>query len=370
VSPSAASPLRALQTPRAAASWRLPVPIPAGNLSAIEPRVVVPLIPGIDVWDSWPLQREDGRVVLADHRQWWFFLASSRFDDPDERHGAARIRLLSRSGHGWRDHGDVLPPAMSPGTREWAGSAVLRDDGRTVALFFTAAGRAGQKPTFEQRIFATNGVLGPDGPGSWTAPRELFGSDGRVYAVANQRTGRLGHIKAFRDPAWFLDPATGKEQIVFTASAGWSDDPHNGVIGRAVREDDGWTLSRPLVEAVGVNNELERPHVVVRDGLYYLFWSTQRATFAPGANAGPNGLYGLVAAALDGPWAPLNGTSLVAGNPAEEPAQAYSWWVTGDGEVYSFVDRWGATSAGGARFGGTVAPVFRLAFAGDRVSVV
>lgn len=357
--------------------WR-PGAIAGAEIAAISIDQAVPILPGLDLWDSWPLAHEDGRTVIHHGRQYWFFLSAPHFPDPGQRHDAAKIRLASHGADGWCDHGDALPEALSPGSREWAGSAVLADDGESVLLFFTAAGRRGAAPSFEQRLFVARGRLGPDGPGEWSAAEEVVEADGRRYVVAREAEGRPGLIKAFRDPAWVRDPATGKCHILFTASAGWSDDEYNGVIGIATRGDDGtWQLGDPLVEAVGVNNELERPHVLVRDGHYYLFWSTQRRTFAPGAASGPNGLYGMVAERLEGPWRPVNGTGLVAGNPASEPTQAYSWWVTGEGEVWSFIDHWGMEGRSFAehpellrrQFGGTPAPVFRLAFAGDRVTI-
>lgn len=336
-----------------------------------------PIFPGIDLWDSWPLQREDGATALVDGRQFWFFLSAPCFPDPGQRHEAARIRLASLGADGWRDHGNAMPDGFSPGTREWAGSAVLHDDGISVTLFFTAAGRRGEVPTVEQRLFAARGQLGPDGVTDWQPPREIIVADGERYVVANEAEGKPGLIKAFRDPAWFRDPATGKTHILFTASAGWSDHDYNGVVGIATLVGDDWVLGDPLIEAIGVNNELERAHIVVRGGHYYLFWSTQTRTFAPGIPAGPNGLYGAVAESLAGPWTPLNAGGLVAGNPAAEPTQCYSWWVTGESEVWSFIDHWGLQGRSlvdhpellRAQFGGTPAPVFRLAFAGDRVII-
>jgi levansucrase len=357
--------------------WR-PGVIEGAELAVIGADQAAPILAGLDLWDSWPLAHEDGRTVVHHGRQYWFFLSAPRFPDPGQRHDAARIRLASLGADGWRDHGDALPETLSPGSREWAGSAVLHDDEVSVSLFFTAAGRRGAAPSFEQRLFAARGALGADGPGEWNAVEELVEADGRRYVVARENEGQPGLIKAFRDPAWFRDPATGNCHILFTASAGWSNDDYNGVVGIATRGADGaWQLGDPLVEAVGVNNELERPHVLVRGGLYYLFWSTQRRTFAPGGASGPNGLYAMVAAQLAGPWRPVNGSGLIAGNPASEPTQAYSWWVTGEGEVWSFIDHWGMQGRSFAdhpallrsQFGGTPAPVFRLAFAGDRVTI-
>lgn len=365
-----------LWTPTDVARWR-PQSITGGDIPLIHGADAVPILPELDLWDNWQLAHEDGRIAVLGGRQYWFFLSSPRFSDPGQRHDVACVRLASLGADGWRDHGNVLPEGMNPGTREWAGSAVLHDDGVTVSLFYTAAGRSGEAQSFEQRIFAADGTLGPDGPGDWQAPREIIAADGVRYVVAREADGRPGMIKAFRDPAWFRDPATGKRHILFTGSAAWSDDDYNGVVGLATLVGEEWQLDDPLIEAVGVNNELERPHVVVKNGLYYLFWSTQHRTFSPNSTAGPNGLYAMFAEALSGPWQPVNGNGLVAGNPASEPTQGYSWWVTGEGEVWSFVDHWGMQGRSfedhpallRQQFGGTPGPVFRLAFEGARVTI-
>ena len=360
-------------------AWRPGAFSGGAEIAMITAADAAPILPELDLWDSWPLAHEDGTTAEIAGRQYWFFLSAPRFPDPGQRHDAARIRLASRGVDGWRDHGNCLPDELSPGSREWAGSAVLHDDGQAVTLFFTAAGRKGQPPSFEQRLFAAYGQMRADGPGEWTRSAELVRPDGQRYFIANEGEGTPGMIKAFRDPAWLRDPATGKVHLLFTASAGWDDAAYNGAVGLATMADDGtWQLEDPLVEAVGVNNELERPHVLVRDGRYYLFWSTQRRTFDPAGPGGPNGLYAMVADRLRGPYRPVNGNGLVAGNPADEPTQGYSWWVTGEGLVWSFIDHWGMQGRSfdqhpellRSQFGGTPAPVFMLAFAGDSVTIV
>lgn len=347
---------------------------------------VVPIVPGLDLWDSWQLMHEDGTTVVQGGRTLWFFLSAPVLPDPADRHAMARIRMLSHGADGWRDHGNALPDGMNPGTREWAGSAVLMDDGVTVTLFYTAAGRRDGPMSFEQRLFAVDGQLGADGqipaqklPGQWQAPREIIVADGVRYVCDRQEIAEPvpGTIKAFRDPAWFRDPATGIAHIVFTGSAAWSDDPCNGVIGIATLDGEEWVLGDPLIEALGVNNELERACMMHRGGRYYLFWSTQRHTFSADVEAGPNGLYAMVADALTGPWRAVNGNGLVAANPLDEATQSYSWWVTGDDEVWSFVDYWGMQGRSLAdhpelvrsQFGGTPAPVFRLKYDGDRITI-
>ena len=314
-------------------------------------------------------------------RAYWFFLAAPRLADPDLRHDQARIRLLSHSADGWRDHGAAFPDGFTPGSREWSGSAVLGADGVSLTMYFTAAGSRGGPRTFEQRLFECRSRLGvADGIariGSWSIPEESVAADGAFYDRADQAGPVGGRIKGFRDPGYFRDPADGAEYLSFVGSAGWTDVADDGVVGLARRTADGWALLPPPVTAIGVNNELERPHIIARDGLYYLFWSTQAARFSPACQAGVSGLYAMVAEAMAGPWRPVNGTALVAGNPPEEPYQAYCWWVTGELDVISFVDAWGLQGGDPladpvlrrARFGGTVAPWFRLAIDGDRIGI-
>jgi len=339
-------------------------------------------VPGMDLWDMWPIADADGRTVLRNGRSWWFFLAAPRLDDPEGRHDVARIWLTSHGDDGWRDHGAAFPDDFTPGLREWSGSAVLEDDGVTLAHYFTAAGRRGAATTFEQRLFVSHGrfLLDDEAPrlADWTVPEEIVAADGVWYTIANEAIAPAHGIQGFRDPGYFRDPADGAEYAVFTANAAWSEARVNGVIGMARRAAGAWRLEAPLVSAIGVNSELERPHIVVQGEQYYLFWSTQARRFAEGIVA-PTGLYAMVADSMAGPWRPANGTGLVAGNPREAPTQAYCWWVTGEGDVLSFVDYPGVAPVDAAlladpayrrrRFGGVPAPFFRLVFAGDRVTI-
>lgn len=336
-------------------------------------------IAGLDLWDMWPVADVAGCTVVRDGRQWWFFLAVPSQADPEARHDHARIHLLSHAAAGWCDHGAAFPDRLAPGSREWSGSAVLGDDGVTLTMFFTAAGDRQGGAHFRQRLFeatgrfvATGGDARCDG---WSTPVEIVAADGDWYAPADQAAPIAGGIKGFRDPGYVRDPLDGAEYLLFTGSAGTGTHRFDGVIGLACRRGDRWHLMPPLLDASGTNSELERPHIVVRDDRYYLFWSTQARRFAPGIDA-PTGLYGMVADRIQGPYRPLNGSGLVAGNPVAAPWQAYCWWVTGEGEVLSFVDYPGADDPHAAspaerraRFGGTPAPFFRLRFDGDTVTI-
>jgi levansucrase len=186
--------------------------------------------------------------------------------------------------------------------------------------------------------------------------------------------GAIGTIKAFRDPAFFRDPADGAAYVFFAASLARSASFWNGAVGMARLMPDGqWQRLPPLISADGLNNELERPHVIVHGGRYYLFWSTQQKVFADGGPTGPNGLYGMTSDSLDGPWRPINGTGLAFANPPGAPFQAYSWFVLPDLTVQSFADMTGIAhvpvdpAEARHHFGGAPAPDLRLQIEGDRV---
>ena len=368
-------------------------PLPAAaQVAVIAAAQVVPILPGTDFWDLWPVREPGGAVADLCGRTVWAGLSAAAAGDPGGRHDRARIRLIVRdpAGAGWSDGGPLFPSGSSAGSREWAGSCLYdRGAGRLFA-YYTAAGVRGEHTlSFRQRIVGTSAPVRCDGDrfelGPWTEHRELFAADAVRYQPAAEADGAPGFIKAFRDPFRFDDPATGESSLLFTGSlAGARVPEYNGLIGIASargQDADGgpsdWELLDPLVTADGVNNEMERPHLVVHAGRYYLFFSTQARTFAP-AVTGPTGLYGFVADRLSGPFQPLNGTGLVLRNPAGEPFQAYSWLVLDDLTVSSFVDSYGlvgrhpdelqaqGADAARAHFGGTFAPPLRLVLDGAR----
>lgn len=335
-----------------------------------------PVLPGIDLWDHWPVQEIDGHVAHVAGGVLMMLLAAPCLPDPDSRHAVARIRLMHRTDSSWRDLGPLLPDGLSPGSREWAGSAIISPGHDWITLYFTAAGQRGETElSFDQRLFETGAPLSiVDGTpviGNWSTPVESVVADDIVYTRDMAGGGAIGTIKAFRDPAWFRDPADGQDHLLFTASLAGSHSAWNGAIGIAHRHDDQWVLGAPLISADGVNNELERPHIIVHRDRYYCFWSTQQKVFAPDVVAGPNGLYGMVADRLTGPWRPLNGSGLVGANPAQAPVQAYSWLVQSDLSILSFIDRPGLpvepcdAQVARRHFGGTPALPSHLIIDGD-----
>lgn len=347
----------------------------------------LPLLPQYDLWDLWPVQNSDGSVADIADETLWMVLSAPRLDDPAMRHNIARTRLLRQSGSIWQDCGLLFPDHLNPGSREWSGSARYDGETSTVTAYFTAAGQRGEAmQSFEQRLYQTTGYLDVSGANpvisEWSDPELLVVNDGTLYTDLANEQGLPGNIRGFRDPYYFRDPLDGCEYILFTGSLPGSVHECNGVVGIAranfceVRA--GFTLLPPIVSADGVANEMERPHMLIRDGQYYLFWSTQHSVFASGGPKGPTGLYGMVGPSVTGPFEPLNGTGLVIANPTAEPRQAYCWQVLDTLDVVSFVDHWGLKgrdlfsdpSLNRAQFGGTIAPMLKIAIDGKRTKLL
>ncbi len=358
----------------------------------IDPPAVDPA-DDVHVWDTWLLRDQYGKVTTVDGWRVLFSLTAPADLLPGKRHDVAEIRYFySRDGREWHS-GGVVFDGETLGQRQWAGSALYRDG--ELYLYYTAAGdETAAELTYGQRVAAAHGGTvrttadGVSVEGPWHH-EILLEPDGHWYETEDQSRGMA---YTFRDPWFFTDPATGETTLLFEAnvpvpegSDACGGDQHrqefNGCVGLAVSPTGDpleWELRPPIIDAVCVNQELERPHVVVVDGRYYLFVSSHMHTFAPGLE-GYDALYGFVADSLRGDYRPLNGTGLVVTNPANAPFQAYSWMAFPHREevlVQSFFNYY--DFAGGTldeiadlsefeqrrRFGGTLGPTVRLGVAG------
>lgn len=349
------------------------------------PPQTVPAIADLYLWDLWPILEPDGNLPLFEGSEHWMALSAPRRLPPPARHDVARIRLLKKLGSGWSDLGPVFPDEASPGSGEWAGSATVDPRTQEVTVRYTAVGERGRPgPSFAQRVFEASSPFVPGGTPAfpaWSDHRELIAQGGDYRSTLDQTTGEAGYIKAFRDPCVFEDPETGRQHLLLAASLAGSRTDFDAAVGHATRRgtSERWEVQAPLLGADGVNNEMERPHVVWHQNRYYLFFSTQTRTFHPDVS-GPTGLYGFVADSMDGQWRPLNGSGLVFCNPREEPYQCYSWLVLNDLRVISFVDMFAlggrdpdetaASDVGSTHFGGTPAPVVRIELDGDGACLV
>lgn len=365
------------------------------------------------VWDTWPLQDRQGHPAVVNGYKIIFALTVPRDVIPGKRHDTAEIRYFySKDGKGWELGGLVFNDGKALGSRQWAGSAFIDKDGK-IHMFYTATGRKNEtRLTYEQRIATTTGDIVTTNTTvtfkNWSDHKIILEPDGKYYQTQEQ--SNLGDLSySFRDPYFFEDPKSGEQYILFEANTSGTaaertcqpeqigsiefrqthDTPekaklYNGSIGIAKASNGNLTEFKelpPLLEANCVNEELERPNVIVKGNNYYLFTKTHTGKFAPGLK-GPEGLYGFTSSSLFGSYKPLNGSGLVIGNPGDNPYQGYSWLVMPNGTVISYVeyvdvegksiDEIGQESPEYQKehFGGMLAPSLKISITQDRTDIV
>lgn len=358
------------------------------------------------VWDTWPLENRDGSLAIVNGYRVAFALVAPRTYGWGERHTHARIGLFySKNGKDWTYAGVPYDYDKAFGHMQWAGTALL-DENNKVHLFYTATtdknanggkewNEDGWVQRAEQRIAKVTFDINADKDGvhlTNESPHQIIlQPDGNYYETIQQFKGNI--ITAFRDPFFFHDPNTGKEYIIFEGQAGGDyklkpenigdeqyrqthnvpagAELYNGNIGIAEVLDHDITklkLLPPLVESVGTNHQLERPHVVVNGDEYYLFTISHTFTYAPGLT-GPDGVYGFYGkGGIRADYKPLNGSGLAIANPPSSPYQAYSWLVLPNQQVISFINE-PRDENGQVKFGGTFAPTLKLSLNGDKSAV-
>jgi levansucrase len=342
------------------------------------------------IWDTWPLTGLDMKPLS--YRGWSviFSLVAPRDIPFGDRHWQARIGFFySRDGQNWTYGGHVFPDGSSRGSREWAGTAILTGQ-NTVNAFYTASGRDGggidpNDPL--QRLAMSKGTIHADNSRVWFTGfdqhRIIAEPDGNWYQTLEQSEGSP-IIYAFRDPYVFRDPKDHKVYALFEGNTGGDVGTYQctardlgtlppettvhpdanlytgniGLMEATTRNLTQWRLLPPVLSSNCVNQQVERPHVVIKDGTYHLFTISHQFTYAPGLT-GPDGLYGFVGPALRSDYKPLNASALVLGNPPEAPKQNYSHEVMPNLLVQSFIDTI-PLAGGGEKFGGTLAPTLRL----------
>lgn len=351
--------------------------------------------PDLWIWDTWPLTKRDGSLAVVNGYKVIFALTAPRNVEWNKRHDVAVISYFySEDGKDWTYKGPAYNIEDALGSRQWAGSAMLDENGK-VQFFYTATGRKGEAVrTFEQRLVKTTFNISADRNGvyisNWSKHNVILEPDGVYYETMQQAKGPI--IYSFRDPYFFCDPVTGREYLLFEGNKGGDNqklkpenigdelfrkthivppgaENFNGNIGIAVAENKDLTkfkLLQPLLEAAGVNQQLERPQVVFKENQYYLFTISHRFTFAPGLN-GPDGLYGFVGDFLRSKYKPLNGNGLVITNPDNDPYQTYSWYVVSGDSILSFINEYHVN--GELRYGGTFAPTLRINLKGDESEI-
>jgi levansucrase len=352
------------------------------HVEAIElrPDVMVPPIAAdfpvmsdeVWLWDTWPLTDLSMQPLSVEGWHVIFGLVAPRTIPFDDRHAIARIGwFTSRDGRDWTYRGLVIPEGTALGTRQWSGSAVLVGD--RVHLFYTASGDGPDPGTdwlhtdYVQRAAHASGTVRvtPEGlafgdPGFADSIIVAEG-DGRRYQTHEEaRDSEI--IYGFRDPFVFQDG----DDVLMTFTGNLPGPGcFTACVGLARARDatlERWELLPPLLHAAGVNQQLERPHFVRHDGLYYLFFITHQYTYAPGLR-GPDGLYAFVGDGVRADYEPVNGSGVAAVGPLDRPAERFADYVMPNWLMEGFID------AVGDRRGGTLAPTLRLEPDGARIRV-
>lgn len=362
------------------------------------------------IWDTMPLRTLDGTIVsvngfsviftlTADRNPELFLDEKGKYDikaDWEDRHGRARICFwYSKTGKDWIFGGRVMQEGVSPTTREWAGTPILLNDRGDIDLYYTCISPCATICKVRGRITTKNDKVQLL---DFDEVKPLFSADGVYYQDESQNP-----YWNFRDPSPFVDPKDGKLYMVFEGNVAGERGDHKvtkkqcgilpyghkdvgnsryqvGCIGLARALDpDGeqWEILPPLVTAVGVNDQLERPHFVFKRGRYYLFTISHKYTYADGLT-GSDGVYGFTSRSLTGLYKPMNSSGLVLGNPPSQPFQTYSHYVMPNGLVTSFIDSVPCNPliklADGTfmhyRIGGTLAPTVKIELKDDKSYVV
>lgn len=387
---------------------------------ANDPTTTQPVVPynfkkmsntNVFIWDTMPVRDLYNEIVSINGWSVIFTLTADRqpnlkdkngnYDinkDWNGRHGRAYFAYwFSKDSKNWTYGGRVMKEGVSPTKAEWAGTPILTKDDGSIELYYTCVdSNSSVGATIAKvkgKLVATDAGVKVEG---FTTVKSLFSADGKYYQTKAQFSGFN-----FRDPSPFIDPKDGKLYMFFEGNVAGKYLSHTigqteigdvppgtpaptmdkakkrvGCIGLAVATDmtgDKWELLPPLVTAMGVNDQTERPHFVYQDNKYYLFTISHHRTYAEDlTRRGPDGVYGFVSENLTGPYRPLNGSGLVLGNPSEQPLQTYSHYVMKNGLVTSYIDCIYAQKqttdkgTGDYRLGGVEAPTVRIKLKNDQ----
>jgi levansucrase len=369
----------------------------ATNTIPLIPRSGVPMTSDkVYVGDAWALKNLNSEVVTYHGWHVMFSLTDTRRLPYNHPNAGVRIGYYySRDAKSWIYGGNLFPDGASLGSRMWSGSTFLTGWNDITAVY-TAVGHTGAAPDdrdAEQRIAVSKGHIHADNSHVWFTGfwqhEVVLQPDGTMYQTHDQWAANQANetLYAFRDGNLIRDPADGKVYMLFEGNTGGirlrctsrdigrvppghkvpsRSTNYRGAIGLAEATSadlTSFTLLPPLLSANCVNQELERPQIVIKYGRYYLFTDTHNSRYAPGVT-GPDGLYGFVGPGLRSDYQPLNNSGLVAGNPPDAPYQAYAWDT-----MPNWMSQSKIMNRPGGEPGGSFAPTLQLSVEGTQTSI-
>ncbi len=305
--------------------------------------------PDLWIWDSWPVRTRDGQIAKLNGQYIMVALTAPDSVEPSKRTPQSQLRyFLSENGTDWHLGGLLFGNSQPEGRAQWAGSTMYDETSGNLYAFYTAISGTpvpeleGTERTIQKLALGVARVTGATDSaltfGTWK--HDIIAEpEGRYYELP-ENADTIGVVYAFRDPFFYRDPANGQEYVLFTGNAAGLDTSSglnrsfNSVVGIIEAQTSAltqWTKLPPLFTGFGVNRQMERPHIINTNGLYYVFWLSHSFTFSEGFT-GYEGLYGYAGPSLFGQKEPLNGSSLVVGNPAVVASQSYSFFALPAGE--------------------------------------
>ena len=360
----------------------------------------------IMVWDSGALRNIHGLTVTFKGWYVMWSLVANKVDLTNkniytEWHNRNNVAYIgywySKDGVEWKFGGRLLNKSADLRPWEWSGGLVMREGKENIVdMFYTSVSG---EPS-ESVVSVSSGKILADKDGVWfegfDKTTEMFQADGVHYANINE-----DQYFDFRDPHPFINPNDGQVYCLFEGNvAGMRGsfsltDKETGILPPNYSVDPGakygaaaigiaklkssyadgdfseWEMLPPLVTALGVNDQTERPHIVFKDGYTYLFTISHHSTYS-GNLQGPDGVYGFVSKdGLFGNYKPMNSSGLVLGNHSSQPYGTYSHFVDMEGYVQSFIDTIPASgqdyqNPSEYRIGGTLAPTVKIELKEDR----
>ncbi len=327
----------------------LPLYVPPENIIA----------PGLWIWDSWPVRTRGGEIAKLNGQYIMVALTAPDSVEPSKRTPLSKLRyFLSGDGTSWKLGGLLFGDSQPEGRAQWAGSAMYDEANGNMYAFYTAISGTpvpeleGTERTIQKLALGVARLTAVTDSGLTFGRWQhdiIAEPEGRYYELP-ENADTIGVVYAFRDPFFYRDPSNGQEYVLFTGNAAGLDTSSglnrsfNSVVGIVEAQTTSlkqWTILPPLFTGFGVNRQMERPHIINTNGLYYVFWLSHSFTFSDGFT-GYEGLYGYAGTSLFGQKEPLNESSLVVANPPVVAAQSYSFVALPAGEgaakVISFLN--------------------------------